>query len=128
MNPKDKKALQVYFRSIFMYVIFFAVLGISIWLYFGIEFIPPLVFVFVFCGFIPLFKGKHSFYDSGKKPMPDIAPNWIGYVCEHCSEQSGLDARQLRHNIWDMSYCENGNSVSFFELLFGNFNCLKKSN
>jgi len=49
---------------------------------------------------------KHIFVVPKNKPMPNGAPNWIGYTCKHCGELSGLDRWQLVDMPSDMAQCK----------------------
>lgn len=49
---------------------------------------------------------KHEFIDPKNKPMPHLAPNWIGYTCIHCGKISGLDLWQIADMPKEMATCE----------------------
>ena len=68
---------------------------------------------------------KHVFINPGIKPMPGLAPNWIGYTCKHCGNRSGLDAWQIAEMPLDMALCPNSRAprMGIFERLFGSVDC-----
>ncbi len=67
---------------------------------------------------------KHEYVDQGQMPMPDLAPNWRGFVCKHCGHVSGLDAWQVENMPESMAACPRGVPASIKERLVGNYDCL----
>jgi hypothetical protein len=67
---------------------------------------------------------KHVF-GSWSRPMPDVAPNWLGYACNFCGHVSGLDGWQLRDMPTSMAACPASTvRAGWWERLTGSVNCL----
>jgi len=70
---------------------------------------------------------KHIFVDPRSKPMPDLAPGWVGHVCKFCGKRSGLDGWQFRDMPKDMARCEKSPvRAGFFESLSASVNCMEE--
>lgn len=67
---------------------------------------------------------KHLF-DTWSRPMPDIAPNWLGYTCRFCGHVSGLDGWQLRDMPSSMARCDSSTlRAGLWERFTDSVNCL----
>ena len=74
---------------------------------------------------------KHQFtdpsdlLDSEARPMPEEAPNWIGFTCRHCGKISGLEAWQIESMPVEMATCDKSPArMSPLEAISRNINCL----
>lgn len=69
---------------------------------------------------------KHQFADPGVRPMPDVAPSWVGYICVHCGDRSGLDDWQIEDMPNEMAICPSDDAphMTLWEFLWGEIDCM----
>lgn len=71
---------------------------------------------------------KHQYAAPKERPLPELAPRWIGFTCIYCNDVSGLNAWQIKEMPISMSGCPRGIDVGILErgrsLLSGSINCL----
>ncbi|GEM_PF-6665556 len=69
---------------------------------------------------------KHQYTDPGVRPMPEQAPNWVGYICVHCNDRSGLDGWQIAETPKEMALCPSNDAprMTLWEFLWGCVDCM----